>query len=148
MDLIIRIAEEKDLSSILDLYAESDIDNGQILDISKAEKIFRRIESYPNYNVYVALLNNEIVGTFELMIMDNLAHLGTPSGIVEDVVVRSGFRSQGIGKKMMIFVLDECKKNGCYKMTLSSNIERKRAHQFYESLGFVKHGYSFQIKFE
>ncbi len=148
MDLLIRIAEKKDLSSILDLYAESDIDNGQILDISKAEKLFQKIESYPNYNVYVALLNNEIVGTFELMIMDNLAHLGTPSGIVEDVVVRSSFRSQGIGKKMMIFALDECKKSGCYKMTLSSNIERKRAHQFYESLGFVKHGYSFQIKFE
>ena len=148
MDLLIRIAEKKDLSSILDLYAESDIDNGQILDISKAEKLFQKIESYPNYNVYVALLNNEIVGTFELMIMDNLAHLGTPSGIVEDVVVRSSFRSQGIGKKMMIFALDECKKSGCYKMTLSSNIERKRAHQFYESLGFEKHGYSFQIKFE
>jgi GNAT superfamily N-acetyltransferase len=91
------------------------------------------------------LLNDEIVGTFELMIMDNLAHSGMPSGIVEDVVVRPGFRSQGIGKKMMQFALDECKKAGCYKMTLSSNIKRERAHKFYESLGFKKHGFSFQI---
>lgn len=94
------------------------------------------------------MLNNEIVGTFELMIMDNLAHMGAPSGIVEDVVVRSDIRNQGIGKKMMLFALDECKKNGCYKMTLSSNLKRERAHRFYKSLGFDKHGYSFQVKSE
>lgn len=110
MDLLIRRAEEKDLSLILDLYSDQEIDNGQILDLSKAKKLFRKIESYPNYNIYVTLLNDEIIGTFELMIMDNLVHMGAPSGIVEDVVVRSDFRGQGIGKKMMLFALDECKK--------------------------------------
>ena len=80
--------------------------------------------------------------------MDNLAHLGLPSGIVEDVVVRSDFRGKGFGKKMMQFAVEKCKKANCYKMTLSSKINRERAHHFYESLGFEKHGYSYQIKFE
>ena len=148
MDLLIREAKETDLGSILKLYADPDIDNGEVLDVSNAKKLFQKIESYPNYNVYIAIINNEIVGTFELLIMDNLAHLGTPSGIVEDVVVRSDFQGQGVGKKMMLVALDECRKNGCYKMTLSSNLKRERAHRFYESLGFEKHGYSFQIKFD
>ena len=38
----------------------------------------------------MAELNGEIVGTFALLIMDNLAHLGAPSGVVEDVVVAAG----------------------------------------------------------
>ena len=35
---------------------------------------------------------------------------------------------------------------GCYKLVLSSNAKRERAHAFYESLGFERHGYSFRIE--
>ena len=34
---------------------------------------------------------------------------------------------------------------GCYKLALSSNRRRERAHAFYESLGFERHGVSFVI---
>ena len=147
MNLQIQKAYKSDLTSILNLYAESDIDNGKKLDLTAAEKLFDKILSYPNFNVYVALSNDKIIGTFELLIMDNLAHMGLSSAIVEDVVVHSDYRGQGVGKKMMQFAFEKCKKAGCYKMVLSSNIRRDRAHHFYESLGFEKHGYSFQINF-
>jgi GNAT superfamily N-acetyltransferase len=39
--------------------------------------------------------------------------------------------------------LNYAKEKGCYKMSLSSNLRREKAHQFYESLGFKKHGFSF-----
>lgn len=147
MNLQIQKACKSDLTSILNLYAESDIDNGKKLYLTAAEKLFDKILSYPNFNVYVALSNDKIIGTFELLIMDNLAHMGLSSAIVEDVVVHSDYRGQGVGKKMMQFAFEKCKKAGCYKMVLSSNIRRDRAHHFYESLGFEKHGYSFQINF-
>jgi GNAT superfamily N-acetyltransferase len=115
----------------------------EILPLEKAEEIFCKMKSYPDYRVYVAVHQGEVVGTFALLIMDNLAHMGAPSGVVEDVVVKKGLHGQGIGKQMMRFALDLCSKKGCYKMALSSNLKRKRAHRFYESLGFVKHGYSF-----
>ncbi len=148
MDLSIKKAKKSDLPDILSLYADSDIDNGKMLDLNSAQFIFNKIATYPNYYIYIALIKNKIVGTFELLIMDNLAHMGLPSAIVEDVVVHADYREQGIGKKMMQFAFEECKKAGCYKMVLSSNISRDRAHHFYESLGFKKHGYSFQINFE
>jgi GNAT superfamily N-acetyltransferase len=47
---------------------------------------------------------------------------------------------------MMEYAIDVCRKNGCYKMALSSSLKRERAHQFYENLGFEKHGYSFHVK--
>ena len=91
------------------------------------------------------MVQGEIVGTFALLIMDNLAHKGTPSGIVEDVAVRSEWQGKGIGKQMMEYAIGQCKEAGCYKMALSSNSIRKNAHRFYESLGFKKHGYSFVL---
>ena len=89
---------------------------------------------------------DNVIGTFELLIMDNFAHKGSPSGIVEDVVVDENYRSKGISKIMMEFARDICEINGCYKLTLSSNINRDEAHKFYESLGFEKHRYSFLIR--
>jgi hypothetical protein len=30
-------------------------------------------------------------------------------------------------------------------MALSSNLKRQKAHDFYDSLGFERHGYSFRV---
>jgi ribosomal protein S18 acetylase RimI-like enzyme len=144
-ELAIRKATRDDLAAVLELYAEPEMDDGQVLDISKAEKLFERLQSYPNYSIYVAEVGAEAVGTFALLIMDNLVHMGAPSGIVESVVVKSKWRRQGIGKKMMALVLERCAKAGCYKVMLSTNLKRQSAHTFYESLGFQKHGYSFLV---
>ena len=89
----------------------------------------------------------EIIGTFALLIMDNLAHQGTPSGVVEDVAVLNDLQGKGIGKLMMEFAMAKCKEAGCYKLVLSSNVKRIEAHAFYESLDFEKHGFSFRVKF-
>ena len=78
--------------------------------------------------------------------MHNLAHQGTPSAIVEDVVVSESHQSQGIGRDMMQHAMRQAREAGCYKLVLSSNQQRERAHAFYESLGFARHGYSFQIE--
>ncbi len=148
MQVNIREAVEEDLTYILELYKQPDMDDGRVLPLDHARDIFNRIKSYPNYNVYVAESNGETVGTFALMIMDNLAHMGTPSALVEDVVVKENLQGIGIGKQMMMFVMDHCKRIGCYKVALSSNLKRENAHRFYESLGFKKHGYSYLLEFE
>lgn len=148
MKVVIRKAAEDDLINILELYKQPDMDDGEVLPPDRARDIFSRIKSYPDYNVYLAEYNGEIVGTFALLIMDNLAHMGAPSAVVEDVVVRKDLQGRGIGRQMMIFVMDYCKSIGCYKVFLSSNLKRVNAHKFYESLGFKKHGYSYLLEFE
>jgi GNAT superfamily N-acetyltransferase len=141
----VRKATAADLPAILALYGQPDLDDGKVLDLPAAERILARMHQYPDYSVYVATLDNEVIGTFALLIMDNLAHLGAPSGIVEDVVVSSRWRGQGVGKQMMQFAVETCRRAGCYKLMLSSNLRRKPAHRFYEELGFQKHGYSFVV---
>jgi GNAT superfamily N-acetyltransferase len=145
LNLEIRAANEADLPSILALYVDVE-DSGPVLPIEEARSIFLRTRSYPDYTIYVAILDGSIIGTFELLIMDNLAHMGAPSGVLEDVVVHRDWRGKGVGKKMIWFAMDRCRKKGCYKLALSSNLKRQAAHRFYETLGFQRHGYSFVAK--
>jgi len=111
------------------------------------ENIYLKMKNYPYYKVFVVEKNDEIIGSYALLIMDNLAHQGAKSGIVEDVVVKENFRSQGIGKLMMEHAMSICREFKCYKLVLSSNQVREEAHRFYENLGFERHGFSFQVLF-
>jgi ribosomal protein S18 acetylase RimI-like enzyme len=146
MDLEIRKAAESDLPAVLRLYAQPGMDNGRVLTVDVAAKILRRMSAYPEYAVYVATADNgSVVGTFALLVMDNLAHMGAPSAVVEDVCVDERLRGQGIGRAMMRFAMEVARQRGCYKLALSSNAAREGAHAFYRSLGFEQHGLSFHV---
>ena len=142
----IREATAADLPGVLALYAQPDLDNGDMLPLQDAESLFARFAQYPDYRLYVAEQDRQIVGSFALLIMDNLGHLGAPSAIVEDVVVDPALHGNGIGQTMMRFAMAKAHEKRCYKLVLSSNAKRERAHAFYEQLGFERHGYSFRVR--
>jgi GNAT superfamily N-acetyltransferase len=146
--VLVRKASAADIAGVLALYAQPDLDDGKVLPVDQAIALWERFARYPDYTLYVAEQDNEIVGTFALLVMDNLGHLGSPSGIVEDVVVAPARQSSGIGAAMMRFALERCREKRCYKLVLSSNAKRARAHAFYESLGYERHGYSFRVNLE
>lgn len=146
MNTCIREAHEEDIEGILKIYSQPSIDNGVYLAPNEAKEIFRTIESYPNYKIYVSEIDNNIVGTIAVLIMHNIGHLGKKSAVFESIAVLPEWQGRGIGKKMLEHAIDLCKEHGCYKITLSANIKREKAHQFYESLGFVQHGISFKYK--
>ncbi len=144
--LSIRAATEEDIPAILTLYREAQIDGERGFTVEEALVHFHSLERYPYFHVFVAILDEMVAGTYELIILDNMAKRGRKSGVVEDVAVHPEHQGRGIGRAMMQHALDQCRLAGCYKLTLSSNLKREGAHRFYESLGFTKHGYSFQIE--
>lgn len=153
MTVQIRPACRADLPAVLRLYAQPSMDNGAVLSLQDAEQVWSQFSHYPSYRLFVACETSqgvaepsEVVGTYALLVMHNLAHQGTPSAIVEDVVVDEACQSQGVGRAMMAHAMAEARAAGCYKLVLSSNQKRERAHAFYESLGFQRHGYSFRIE--
>jgi GNAT superfamily N-acetyltransferase len=140
-----REAYKEDLPAILHLYAQPGLDDGKVLPLPEAERRYERIATYPDYKIYVALRENQIVGTFALLVMDNLAHMGVSSAIIEDVAVDPKWQGRGIGKQMMQYAMQLCRDRGCYKAALSSNLKHEKAHAFYESMDFERHGYSYRI---
>lgn len=145
MDIRIRKARGADLEQILGVYREAGLETRGSLSLQTAYGVLEKMSSYPSYSLYVAEVDGKICGTFALLIMDNLANGGAPSGVVEDVAVPRAFQGQGIGKAMMRVAMDTCRRNGCYKLTLSSNEIRTEAHRFYEALGFTRHGFSYRV---
>jgi len=142
----IREATEADVPDLLRAYRESGIDAGEAFTPDEARAQFARLARYPSYRFFIAIVDGAFAATYALIILDNLAKRGVKAGVVEDVAVLPEFQGKGVGRAMMSHAREECRRAGCYKMTLSSNLKRTGAHAFYDSLGFERHGYSFLVE--
>ena len=60
---------------------------------------------------------------------------GISDGYIQDVVVFPEYRKKGVGKKIVLTLLDECKKRGLGWIGL---IAEPNSEQFYLPLGFRK----------
>jgi len=147
-EISIRQAIPADVKHLLRLYQSAEIESESPFTVDEGQAHFEVFERYPNYRVFVAVLNEQIVGTYELLVMDNLAKRGRKSGVVEDVAVSPLHQGHGIGRKMMTHAMAMCREAGCYKLVLSSGLKRTRAHDFYDSVGFERHGFSFRVELD
>lgn len=145
MDLLIRLATPADLPQVLALCRQLDLPGEPALSELQAQSQFEALTAHERHRIYVAELQGQAVGTFALTFVGGLAHSARDSCVVEDVVVAPRLRGSGVGKRMMAFAMRECAERRCYKLVLSSHLQRDRAHRFYEGLGFRKHGFSFLI---
>ena len=82
---------------VLKLYHDAQIDGEDGFTDEEALAHFALLRSYPYFQVFVALINEVVVGTYELVILDNLAKRGQKSGVVEDVAVHPEYQGHGIG---------------------------------------------------
>ena len=143
--MLIRPASIADLPQVLTLCRHLDLPGEAALTTAQACERFEALVAQERHQIYVAELHGRVVGTFALAFVGGLAHSARDSCIVEDVVVAPQHRCCGIGAQMMRFAMLECARRHCYKLVLSSHLEREPAHRFYEGLGFHKHGFSFLI---
>lgn len=139
-----RRAVEHDLPEVLALLAGFEPDGAQ-LPLPRARDIFARMQAIPRMAVWLAEYQGRTVGTYTMLVMDNLGHHGTPLAIVESVMVAASARGGRIGEAMMRHAMARAAEAGCYKLALSSNNRRLDAHRFYRRLGFAEHGISFSI---
>ena len=115
------------LKSLDSLKQASDIDK------TKAEEVFEKINSNPDYIIAVAEIDGKIVGSTTLLIESKFIHQGGLVGHIEDVSVDKEFQGKKIGEKIMKYLLEVSKNRGCYKTILNCTDDVK---QFYEKLGF------------
>ena len=100
---------------------------------TKAEEVFEKINSNPDYIIAVAEIEGKIVGSTTLFIESKFIHQGGLVGHIEDVSVNKDFQGQKIGQKIMKYLLDVSKNRGCYKTILNCTDD---VIPFYEKLGF------------
>jgi GNAT superfamily N-acetyltransferase len=151
--LVIRRAVEADLPLVVRLFATPDKGNAKHEDLgpplpSSYAEALARIADDPDNALMVAELEGNVVGAFHLTVIQYVANRGGRVAQVENVIVEPAARSQGIGETMMRWAIDEARRRGCFRIQLTSNKVRKRAHRFYERLGFVASHEGMKLRFE
>jgi len=77
------------------------------------------------------------VGMCQLIVFRHLQHHGGRCAEIESMHVHPDYRSGGIGALLVEAAVGAAREAGCYRIQLTSNVERTDAHRFYERLGFV-----------
>ena len=62
-------------------------------------------------------------------------------------MVDAAKRGAGYGELLLRHAMEEARRAGCYKLSLTSNKRRTDAHRFYGRLGFQATHEGFQIEF-
>ena len=149
-DLQIRDAQPADLEAIIRLHQEDELgargDAWTAENRAAYERAFAAIERSPDNRLFVALLDDEVVGTFQLTFIPNLTGRGALRTKVESVKVKGSRRSHGIGARMMEFAAAEARARGAGLLELTSNKARKDAHRFYERIGYSRSHEGFKKK--
>lgn len=140
--LLIRRALSADLPAVVRLFAIPEEGNRKNEDPSDPlppcyAEALRRIADDPGNMLMVAELEGAVVGAFHLHVLQYVANRGGRIGQIENVIVEPLLRSRGVGEAMMRWAIEESRRQGCFRVQLTSNKVRKRAHRFYERLGFV-----------
>ena len=101
----------------------------------RAEENYRAILADENYFVAVAREGDTVLGTLTGICCRGL---GLNFLVLEDLIVREDLRGGGIGTALMQAVDDFGRERDCDYAILVSSGFRKRAHHFYEKMGYVE----------
>jgi glucosamine-phosphate N-acetyltransferase len=119
----------------------NDINNG-LLDVLKETWFISEISNETltewlssNNHMFVAEINNIIIGTLTLHTQKKLIRNGGLCGFIEDVAVKSEYRGNNIGSLLVQEGIKKATELGCYKVILSCFDERI---DFYTRNGFFR----------
>ena len=85
--------------------------------------------------IICADIGGEVVGMITMQYLVSTA-MGSRSALVEDVVIRSDVRRQGVGSALMQAALDRAAADGCRRLQLVADEANLRAHSFYRKQGW------------
>ena len=133
--MIIRKLEKKDFEEYISLINEFRLIR---LDITK--EIFETIYDtiFLNSIIFVIEVNNTIIAAATLIMEQKFIHKLSKYGHIEDVIVNNEHRGKGYGKKIIKHIVEYCKKNNFYKITLTC---KEELVTFYEKNNFEVYQY-------
>jgi len=98
-------------------------------------------EDFNNYlketkykKTFMMVIDNNIVGTGSIIIERKISRDFKNVGHIEDIVIDKKYRGKGYGKELILYLINFCKENNCYKIILNCEEKNKK---FYEKSGFI-----------
>lgn len=104
--------------------------------LSQMINYYRSVDVCPKHEVSVYdHANNDLLIGFGKIIIDRKKE-GRPAGLIEDIWTHENYRGQGIGKEIILTLIEQAKAHDCYKVVL---ICADHNIPFYEKCGFTRH---------
>lgn len=144
-EVTVRDAGAADLSTIAALFVSAGMEAANCAGVSIEDAWHRLRAEVPGSRVLLAERAAIPVGTLTFVVVPSLSHRGAPAALVESVAVAADAQGHGVGRALMEAAMHLAREAGCYKVALSSNVKRDKAHAFYEHLGYAVHGLSFAV---
>lgn len=137
----IRKASRDDLSAIVAMLADDALGLAREVVSDPVDRryveAFEAIDRDENQMLAVAVSEEgQVIGCLQVSFIPGLSRLGLWRGQIESVRVAGQARGRGIGREMMVWAIETCRKRGCRLVQLTSDRRREDAHRFYEKLGF------------
>lgn len=100
------------------------------------EQRIRRLASSPDHVVFVGCVGDSVVAWIDVGVVQHLQ--SEPAGEIGGFVVASGYRSTGIGRKLVRRAEEWARNRGLGRMVVRSQIKRDAAHRFYLREGYAQ----------
>lgn len=132
---MVREAEEKDLSALLELYLH-------LHETTVPEASEQLMETWqtmlrdPNHHVIVCEVDGRLVASCICVVIPNLTRNVRPYAFVENVVTHAAFRRRGYAAECLNYAREIALRQHCYKIMLLTGAKDAGTLSFYEQAGY------------
>jgi ribosomal protein S18 acetylase RimI-like enzyme len=133
----IDVAAESDLSEVVSLLRElaEAVTDQRGIDVKVAAENLATLLHGPDSCLLVARDGGKVVGFINFTVRRTALHAGS-SGLIDELIVQSSFRSSGVGRSLVMAAADTCRRLGCVELEVSTEKTNAAARQFYRQCGF------------
>jgi ribosomal protein S18 acetylase RimI-like enzyme len=130
-------AAEGDLPQIRQLLIElkETVTDSEGFGIEKSIENCRTFLHDPAHFMLAARGDDRVLGFINFTIRKTIMH-PRPSGLIDELVVSTGNRKAGIGKRLILETIEKCRELGCCEVEVSTEKSNLGARRFYKACGF------------
>jgi ribosomal protein S18 acetylase RimI-like enzyme len=138
VDLAIRAPEAGDMEALADLMTEL----GYETRMSEMQMRMETIMADKRYATFVAVSQGKVCGMIGTLMCYTYEH-NSPSARILALVVSNKMRGRGVGEALIAAAEKDLAQKNIRRVAVNTHVERTRAHEFYEKLGYTKNGFRF-----
>lgn len=137
-DLELSIAKNSDIPNLIPLLTELfSMEHEFSPDVNAQQSgLLHIIQDVHVGLILQAKINHQAVAMVNLLFTQSTA-LGGRVGILEDMIVTSRYRGQGLGTMLLTLALTEARNHGCKRITLLTDSDNEDGQRFYQRQGFA-----------
>ena len=136
MNALFQLLSEHEISSLLEMMRDFYAQQEMRFEVPVATRAIHQLLVSPERGqIYLIFRGSELAGYFALTFCFSLEFHGR-FALLDELYLREGFRRQKLGKAVVAFAEDLCRKAGVKALRLEVGRENKAAQSLYLTAGF------------